>query len=403
MFKKRIALLLAAVLMLATLLAVFSGCGGDGETADGEEGPIKIGVVLSESGSNEPLGKPERKAIELFVERINEEGGIDGREVEVIIKDDESDANKALEATVELIEQEEVVALIGSSGTGPTLSMKQEATAQEIPQVCMAAGVEIMDGDFTWVFRTPPTSAEAMGNALGYIKDVLGLTRIALLYDTNAFGTDGKTTLENMASEYDVEVVASEGYQTDESEEGMDTHLTNIQTSNPEIVLVWGTNPGPAKIAKRMKDKGMDIPFMGSHGIANQTFIDLAGEAANGVLFPAGKMLIWEIALAPGSEQYEFMDDFSTAYSDKYGEQVNTFAGHGWDAILIVTDALKRAGADVGPAELRDAIEETSGLVGTAGIFNYTPTNHNGLTPEDLVMVEIVDGKWDMAPGQETE
>jgi branched-chain amino acid transport system substrate-binding protein len=234
-----------------------------------------------------------------------------------------------------------------------------------------------------------------------YIRDVIGVQRIALLYDTNAFGTDGQTVIESLAPEYDLEVVVSEGYQTDESEEGMDTHLTNIQTTNPEIVVVWGTNPGPAKIAKKMQDKGMDIPYMGSHGIANQSFIELAGDAANGVLFPAGKMLIWQKALEPGSEQYEFMDDFSTAYSEKYGENVNTFAGHGWDAILIITEALKRAGADATPAELRDAIEETTGLVGTAGIFNYTPTNHNGLSPDDLVMVEIVDGAWEKAPGQD--
>jgi branched-chain amino acid transport system substrate-binding protein len=176
--KKILLLITVAVFVLSTLLA-FAGCGDSGEPATKE--PIKIGVVLSASGPNEPLGQPERKAIELFVERINEEGGIDGHEVEVIIKDDESDANKALAATVELIEQDEVVALIGSSGTGPTLSMKQEATAQEIPQVCMAAGVEIMDGDITWIFRTPPTSAEAGENALMYIMVVLWLQRFAIL------------------------------------------------------------------------------------------------------------------------------------------------------------------------------------------------------------------------------
>ncbi|MFW6113601.1 MAG: ABC transporter substrate-binding protein, partial [Actinomycetota bacterium] len=99
-------------------------------------------------------------------------------------------------------------------------------------------------------------------------------------------------------------------------------------------------------------------------------------------------------------EQYEFIKDFSDAYEAEYGGSINTFAGHGWDAIHIVTDALERAGADASPAELRDAIEETSNLVGTAGVFNYSPTNHNGLTPEDLVMVEIVDGAWSMAPGQ---
>jgi branched-chain amino acid transport system substrate-binding protein len=389
---------LAILLVGALFLSLFPGCGG------GEEGgkkPIKIGVILSESGSQEPLGKPEKKAIELFVERLNAEGGINGHPVEVIIKDDASDPSRALQAAVELLDQEEVVAIIGSSTTGATLSIKQETNARKIPLISMAAGVEIMEGDFSYVFRTPPTSAEAAGKALDYIAKVMGKKRIAILYDTNAFGTDGRDTLKRLAPGYGVEVVAVEGYDSNATEESIDTHLVNVKTSNPEVLVVWGTNPGPAKIAKRMKDKGIDIPFMGSHGIANKTFIDLAGEAADGVLFPAGKMLIWQKALKPGTPQYELMKEFSEAYSARYGEQPNTFAGHGWDAILILTEALKKVGADASPDKLREAIEKTQGLVGTAGVFNYSPANHNGLSPEDLVVVEIKNGAWDLAPGQE--
>lgn len=389
----KLAILIAAVLLVLSLPFV-SGCGAKEEA---EKKPIKIGVVLSESGANEPLGKPERNAIELFVKRLNERGGINGHPVEVIIKDDQSDSTKAQQATVELLEQEEVVALIGSSGTGPTLAMKQEATKRGIPQVCMAAGANIMEGDFTWIFRTPPTATEAGKKALSYIAEVLKVKKVGLLYDTNPFGTDGKAVVEKEAENFGLQVVASEGYGTNDSEDTMDTHLTNIMTAKPEVILVWGTNPGPAIIAKRMKDKGINVPYVGSHGIANQQFIQLAGDAANGVVFPAGKMLIYQKVLEPGSEEYEFIKDFDQAYQEAYGQPINTFAGHGWDAILIITEALKRAGADATPAELRDEIEKTQGLVGTAGIFNYSPKDHNGLSPDDLVMVEIVNSNWEPA------
>ncbi len=391
--KKIVVAVLLAGVLLASMLAQM-GCG---QKESGSKEPIKIGVVLSESGANEPLGKPERNAIKLFVKRLNEAGGIDGHEVEVIIKDDQSDANKAKQAMVELLEQDNPVAVIGSSGTGTTIAMKQEAEKAGIPQVCMAAGANIMDGDITWIFRTPPTATEAGRKALSYIAEVLKVKRVALLYDTNPFGSDGKAVVEREAPEYGLEVVVSEGYQTEESEEGMDTHLTNAMTANPEVVLVWGTNPGPAKIVKRMRDKGIKLPYVGSHGIANQAFIELAGEAANGVVFPAGKMLIYQKIMEPGSEEYEFIKDFADAYFEEYGENINTFAGHGWDAILIITEALKRAGVGATPEELRDAIESTKGLVGTAGVFNYSPTDHNGLTPDDLTMVEIVNGKWEPA------
>jgi branched-chain amino acid transport system substrate-binding protein len=395
--KKAMVVLALAVFVISAFI-ILPGCGT--ETTETEE-PIKIGVVLSESGANEPLGKPERKAIELFVDDFNANGGVDGREIEVIIKDDQTDPDEALQATVELIEQEDVVAIIGSSGTPSTLSMKQETADKQIPQVCMAADDAITEGDSTWMFRTPPVSSMVVEKALTYIRDELNLKRIGLLYDTNSFGTGGKNTIEAMAPEMGLEVVMAEGYQTDESEDGMDTHLTNIQTADPDVIVVWGTNPGPAIIAQRMKEKGMTQPYVGSHGIANQAFIEIAGDAANGVIFPAGKMLIWDIAIEPGSEQYEFIKEFSDEYSATYGEKINTFAGHGWDAINIVTDALLRAGADATPSELRDAIEETTNLVGTAGFFNYTPTDHNGLTLDDLIVVEIVDNAWALAPGQE--
>jgi len=390
----KLILAVAVAAFVFSALLVLPGCG---ETETGTKEPIKIGVVLSESGANEPLGKPEANAIDLFVKRINEAGGIDGHEVEVIIKDDQSDANKAQQAVVELLQQEDVVAVIGSSGTGTTIAMKQETAKAEVPQVCMAAGANIMEGGNTWIFRTPPTATEAGKKVLEYIADTLKVKKVALLYDTNPFGTDGKAVVEAEAPDFGLEVVVSEGYQTDESEEGMDTHLTNIMTSDPEVVVVWGTNPGPAKIAKRMRDKGIDLPYVGSHGIANQAFIELAGGAANGVVFPAGKMLVFEQVLEPGSEEYDFIKDFSDAYFEEYGEQINTFAGHGWDAILIITEALKRAGAGATAAELRDEIEATEGLVGTAGIFTYTVEDHNGLTPDDLNMVEIVDSKWESA------
>lgn len=389
----RLAILVVAAMLAVSLLSV-TGCGAKEEA---EKKPIKIGVVLSESGANEPLGKPERNAIELYVKRLNANGGINGHPVEVIIKDDQSDSTKAQQAAIELLEQEEVVALIGSSGTGPTLAMKQEATKREVPLVCMAAGANIMEGDFTWIFRTPPTATEAGKKALAYIAEDLGVKKVGLLYDTNPFGTDGKAVVEAEAGNYGLEVVASEGYGTNDSEDTMDTHLTNIMTAKPEVILVWGTNPGPAIIAKRMKDKGIKVPYVGSHGIANQQFIQLAGEAANGVVFPAGKMLIYEKVLEPGSEEYEFIKDFDQAYQEEYGQPINTFAGHGWDAILIITEALKRAGADATPAELRDEIERTQGLVGTAGIFNYSSKDHNGLSPDDLVMVEIIASQWEPA------
>jgi branched-chain amino acid transport system substrate-binding protein len=396
---KRYRIVLVSAVCAMMLLGALSaaGCGKKSEGGGGATGePIKIGVVLSASGGNEPLGKAEKAAIELFVEQVNAAGGINGRPLEVIIKDDASDNNQALEKARDLV-AEDVPVIIGSSGTGTTLAMKDVTYESKVPQVCMAAGNSITASKAEWIFRTPPTDAMAAERALIYVRDVLKVSKVAILYDNNAFGKDGNDVLSRMAPNYNIEVVANEAYGGNDTEEQMDNHLTNIQSSNPQALIVWGTNPGPAIARKRMVVKGMDIPFIGSHGIANAKFIELAGDAAEGVVLPAGKMLVWQDALEPGSAQYELVKKFSEDYKAKTGSDPNTFAGHGWDAMLIVQDALKRAGNDLSPEAVRNAIEKVSGLVGTAGVFTFSPEDHNGgLSAKDLVMVKIEGGKWKM-------
>ncbi len=399
MRKSRVLALCLALILAAGMISVLGGCGSKTSSQT-----IKIGAVLSLTGPNAPLGTAEQNSINLFVKQFNEAGGINGAKIDVIIKDDESNANTALDATNTLIEQDQVVAVIGSSGTGPSLSMKNATSAASVPQIACAAGVSLTANDIKWIFRTPPTDAMAVQRALSYISQNIQKKNIAVLYDSNAFGTDGLKTIQANIANYGLTIVASEAYQTDETEEGMDTHLTKIQGSNPEVLVVWGTNPGPAKIAVRMQAKGMTIPFVGSHGIANQKFLNDAGTAANGVFFPAGKVLLWKDALDPNSAQGKVVKKFVEDFTAEYGSAPDTFAGHGWDAVLITTEALKKLGTDdLGDiatyrTKLRDQIEKTTSLAGIGGVFTYTATNHDGLTPDDLLMVKVVDQKWTLAP-----
>ncbi len=386
---------LTLALILAITATLFAGCGGEkGGKTSGE--PIKIGVVLSASGGNEPLGKAEKAAIELFVEQVNEKGGINGRPLEVIIKDDASDNNQALEKVRDLL-AEEVPVVIGSSGTGTTLAMKDATYEAKVPQVCMAAGNSITADKNEWIFRTPPRDRDAAERVLIYVRDVLKANKVAILYDNNAFGKDGNDVLKSMASDYGIEVVTSEAYSGNDTEEQMGNHLTNVKTANPQALVVWGTNPGPAIARKVMKSKNMDIPFIGSHGIANMKFIELAGEAAEGVVLPAGKMLVWKEALEPGSAQYDLVKSFAEDYKEKTGSEPSTFAGHGWDAMLIVKAALEKISGEVTPKAIRDAIEKISGLVGTAGVFTFSESDHDGgLSADDLIMVKVEGNSWKM-------
>ncbi len=393
--RSKILIIIVAMLILSGGSLLTAGCGGTGASS----GTIKLGAVLSLSGPNEPLGTPEANAINLFVKQLNESGGINGRSVEMVIKDDASDPNIALDAANTLIEQDNVLAIVGGSGTGTTLSIKNATNSAGVPQICCSAGVSVTQEPLKWIFRTPLTDAMAAARVLNYITGNLGMRRVAVLYDSSPFGTDGMKMLDGGAADAGVEIVAREPYQVDETAEGMDTHLTKIQGENPQALIVWGTNPGPAKIAGRMQAKGMTLPFIGSSGIANQKFIDDAAKAADGVAFPSGKILVWQQVLDEASPQGQSIKRLSDSYQAAYGQQVTPFTGHGWDSMLILEDALKRAEITGGELaadrnSLRDAIEQTKSLPGIAGIFNFSPSDHDGLKVDDMIMVRIVDGRW---------
>ncbi len=379
------------LLVVLAVAAVFiAGCAKTATTTKTEvKQPFKVGAVLSVTGANAPLGDAEKKALELEVASINKDGGANGHQLEIVIEDDESDTTKAVAAVNKLIKVDKVVAVVGGTGTGSAMGIKPIITASKIPFVAMAAGNGITAADNTWVFRAPAKNAVAADKALEYISKTLKLKKIAVLYDSNPFGQDGIDEIKKEVIAKDMTIVSEQKYETNATD--VTAQLTTIKAANPECVIVWGTNPMPAKAAQTMKQLSMTMPYIGSHGIANTKFIDLAGDAANGVVFPAGKILIPSSIKDAG--QKAAVDKFITDYKAKYdGIAPNTFAGHAYDALHIVSDALGIAGSD--SAKLRTQIEKTSGFAGPDGIYKYSKTNHDGLATSDLIMIKIVGGKW---------
>jgi len=378
---------LIVISSVAVFVAVFAlGCGG---TSNPTGSAYKVGVVLSASGPNAPLGQSEQQSLLLLEKQVNANGGINGHPLDIIIEDDASDPAKAATAAAKLINQDQVSALIGSSGTGPTLAIVPVVDKAKVPLISMAAGTKITSPVDPLVFRTPPSDSMAITRVLTYLKNTLKVKKIAILHDSNAFGTGGADELSAKAPKYGITVVARESYGSADTD--MTAQLTKIQGTPAQAIVVWGTNPGPASIAKNMQQLGMTIPYIGSHGIANKKFIELAGTAANGVVFPAGKLLV-PASIPAGSDWSKAVNDFSAAYKKEYQMDIDTFAAHGYDAGSIIVEAMKKAGTD--STKLRDQIEQTAGLAGVDGVYTYSPTNHDGLSVADLTMIKINNGAW---------
>ncbi len=349
--------------------------------------PYVVGAVVSATGPTAALGVQEKNTLQMEVDKINKAGGINGHQIELKVEDDQSDPKNAVIAASKLIDEEHVIALIGGTGSPATLAMKPKTAEAKIPQIAMAAGIKITAAPNEWIFRTAQSDAVAVQKVIDYMSKTLKIKKFAILSDANAFGQSGSTELKKLAPKAGLEVVASETYKTDDTD--VSSQLTSIKGAKPDVVVVWGTNPGPAVAAKNMKQLGMTIPYIGSHGIANKTFLKLAGAAAEGVVFPAGKVLVPSSATG---DQANVIKSFMADYKAKYGEPANSFAGHAYDAINILANALKEAGSN--NEKLRDAIEKTKDFVGISGIISYGADNHDGTAGSDMIMVEVKGGKW---------
>jgi branched-chain amino acid transport system substrate-binding protein len=295
------------------------------------------------------------------------------------------------------------------------MKIKPLVTEKEIPLISCAAGsVQVRPvEDARWVFTTPQLDVDVIDKVYEYMVDE-GITRIALISDTAGFGKAGKTLLEAMAGSYGINIVANQTYGPYDSD--MMTQLQLIKDANPQAVICWGTSPGPAIVARNMVTLGMKdndaatpdaIPLFCSHGIAFASFMDVAGDAANGVIFLAGKLPIVD-DLPDSDPQKALLMQYKTDFDAKYGSgRVNTFGGHAYDALTIVVAALESldedpetisASADAtkaARASIRDYIEQNvTNFSGTGGIFNISASDHNGLIKEDLVWIQIVDRKW---------
>jgi branched-chain amino acid transport system substrate-binding protein len=394
----RLAMAVLAAAMAVALAITIAACGGSSSStstpsssasAPGGE-PIKIGAVVSLTGTYAGLGQPEKNALDMEVARINEAGGINGRPIEVVYEDDATDEAKAVAATSKLIEQEDVVAIIGATGTGQTMAMRGDVQRAAIPQVSMAGGTVVTSPVDPLVFATPWSNLIVVPFTLDYLKSQ-DITKIGVISDSGGFGKDGVAVLEAEAPKAGIKIVANETFNPGDTD--MTAQLTKIKGTDAQAVVMWTAGKEAAIIAKNMQDLAMDIPLYGSHGIARQEFIDGAGAAAEGVKFAAGGILV-PSTYGEGTEAYTVATEFVDRYQAAFGAAPSTFAGHAYDALYLITEAAKRVEGDLTPAALRDEIEKTAGFIGIGGTFDMSATDHNGLTKDDLVLYEIQDGKW---------
>lgn len=376
---KRNFLKLASAALLAGPFAVF---------AQGED--IKIGAVLSVTGPAAFLGEPELKTLQLYVERLNAAGGVAGRKLSLVHYDDGSEAAKANNFGKRLLESDKVDVVIGGTTTGATMAMAPLVEKAGVPFISLAGGVVVIEPVKKWVFKTPHTDRMAAEKVFADMK-ARGLTKVGLLSETSGFGQSGRKETLAVAGKHGIEIVADETYGPKDVD--MTAQLTKIRGApGVQALFVFGLGQGPAVVTKNVAQMGIKLPHYQSHGVASDEYIKLAGAAAEGVRLPSPALLIAE-ALPASDPQKSVVTAYDKAYRDRFKEEPSTFGGYAYDALMLVVDAIKRAGGTDGE-KLRSALEQSRGYVGVTGQFNLSAADHMGLDLSAFRMLEVRKGDW---------
>lgn len=350
--------------------------------------PIKVGALLSVTGPASFLGAPEARTLEMRVQDLNARGGIGGRPVKLILKDTGGSPEKAVSFARQLVEEEKVFAILGPSTSGESQQVKGIAEEGKTLLLSMAAAEAIVNPILPHVFKVAPRDGAAVEVIFQRMRK-MGVSRIGFLSSNTGFGKGGKEQVEKLAPRYGITLAVNEVY--DKSATDLTAEVTRLKAAGVQALLNWSIEPAQAIVVKNARQIGLTVPIFQSHGFANLQYAKAAGSAAEGVIFPASRIVVAS-DLPASDPQKPVVEAYRTAYEARFKEEVSTFGGHAWDAFGILVKAVESAGTD--RAKVREAIENLRGYVGTAGVFSFSPTDHNGLDVGAFALVTVKNGRF---------
>ena len=349
---------------------------------------VTIGALLSVTGPAAFLGAPEARTLEMLTEQVNARGGIAGHRVRLIVKDTGGSPEKAVSFAKQLIDEEKVFAILGPSTSGETMAVKAIAEEARTLLISLAAAEVIVNPVASNVFKTAQKDSHAVALIFQDMK-TRGITRIAVFSSNTGFGKAGKEQIAKLAPDFGIQIVLDEVY--DKAATDLSAEATKLKGSNAQAVLNWSIEPAQSILVKNIRQLGISIPVYQSHGFGNLAYVKAAGPAAEGVIFPLGRLAVAD-ALPASNPQKAVLVAYRDAYQKKFGEEVSGFGGYAWDAFQLLALAIEKVGLD--RAKVRSALESTQGFVGQSGVFTFSPTDHNGLGMDSFEMLTVKNGRF---------
>ncbi len=355
--------------------------------------PYFIGAVLSESGPGATLGRPNADSVALAVAEINAAGGVNGHPLQVEVLDDASNPTTAVSSVRQLLDKHPI-AIIGSSLTQSTLAMEPLVDAAGIPLISLASSSQIIEPESThkWDFKMPITDTRVGTVIAEYLKKK-NSTKVAFVYRDDDYGKSGLEHFKNGPNAKGLDVVAADAIAATASD--ATTQLTHAKGANATALVVWTTMPSANVVLKAYRELGATMPIVYSDGAATAAFPNNAGAAIDGVLIASTKITVAE-QLAKSDPQKRVLDHYIAAFNKAYPKDgISIFGGFGYDAVYVLKAALEGA-KSADPAKVRDALERVA-YTGVTGVYRLSPTDHNGLGSDSLVVTQLVNQKFVIA------
>ncbi|NGQ96126.1 ABC transporter substrate-binding protein [Brevibacillus sp. SYP-B805] len=402
--------MLFAVLMVFLLAISMAACSGSTQPGTGGSAQAtgnsssqgtngekpksyKIGVNLELTGVASVWGVPQKNAVEMLVEQINQKGGINGVPIELVVYDNESSETQSLVVTKKLVEEDQVLAVIGGGTTPTTMPLVPYMNQQKVTLVSVGSGDEIVEPakDRPYIFKTPSNNDDISHSIASFLKEK-GKTNVAFMSMNNAYGESGKKSFEKVAKDYGINIVANEKFGAGDKD--MKPQLTKIKSKNPDAVIVWAIPPSASIVNRNFWELKMDQMLIYSAGAGSNAFMQLAGaKAAEGTYIASGK--VWIADQLPDSDpQKQLLTKYVKDFESKFFTGVSPIDGMAYDTMLLLAKAMEMAGDQVNRETIRENMEKIQNLVGTTGIFNLSPDDHQGLKPEDIIILQVKDGRW---------
>ena len=339
---------------------------------------VRVGVFMSLTGTTANFGISSVNGIKMAAEEINAAGGINGKQIELLVQDDRSDASEAATIVTKFVNQDQVHAILGEVASSRSIAAAPIAQNAKIPMLTPSStNPEVTKkGDF--IFRScfiDPIQGAAIAQ---FAAKTLGAKNAAIMVDRkNDYSTGLEEVINDVFTKMGGKIVATTSYQ--EGDQDFNAQLTSIKGANPEVIFVPGYYNDVGLIAKQARDRGITVPLIGGDGWDSTQLYAIGGSALNGSYF---------------TNHYSPYDTdpkvkkFVDGYKAKYGSVPDALAATAYDAAHIMFDAIKRSPSLDGPA-IRDALAATKDYPGVTGTVTF---NQNRDAVKPIVMIEIKQG-----------